>query len=251
MQTYLKKDIPQFFFILLFLLLSIQSIFNVLCLSFGLNSRYHTFLYNPYEKFEDFFKIILSYPQKYNIFQPGFSWPHFLSVPDSITALIRNNPYGGIEVLNDPHPATHFSVPPLYNFINMMLLELFKFVPAHLIFFGIVILFYYFTFRVIKLCQINYRDNFYWLLSFALSYPALHAVSRGNMGAMIAFLCAFYFLIKLPKVLDKKIIALNFLLFVLAVGVNFRPNLALLVFIPLVNLKYQEIIKYLFAFFLL
>lgn len=249
MQTYLKKDIPQFFFIFLFLLLSIQSIFNVLCLSFGLNFPYTTFLYTPSEKFEDFFKIILSLPHHLNVFQADFSWPRFLRVPDSITALIENNPYGGAEVLNNPHPATHFSSPPLYNFINMMLLELFKFVPAHLIFFGIVILFYYFTFRVIKLCQINYRDNFYWFLSFALSYPALHAVSRGNMGAMVAFLCAFYFLIKLPKVLDKKIITLNFLLFILAFGANFRPNLALLVFIPLVNLKYQQIIKYLFSFF--
>ena len=250
MLVYLKKDIPKFFFISIFLLLSAQSIFNVICVSLDLNFPYTTFLYKPSEKFEDFFKIILSYPHKLFIFQPDFSWPTFFRVPDSITALIQDNPYGGVEVLNSAHPFTHFMTPPLYNFTNMMLLELFKFVPAHLIFSSIVILFYYFTFRIIKLCQINYRDNFYWFLSFALSYPSLHALSRGNMGSMVAFLCAFYFLIKLPKVLDKKIIALNFLLFVLAAGVNFRPNLALLVFIPLVNLKYQEIIKYLFSFFL-
>jgi hypothetical protein len=253
MQTYFRKNIPQFFFVCLFLLLSIQSIFNVLCLSFGLNYPYTTFLYNPYERFEDFFKIILSYPHHLNIFQPNISWPDFFRVPDFITRLVENNPYGGIEVLNVPNSLSHFHTPPFYNFFNLMLLELFKFIPAHLIFSTIVIMFYYFTFRVIKLCRINYRDNLFWFLSFALSYPSIHTLSRGNMGAMIAFLCAFYFLIKLPKVQDlgkdRETVKLNLLLFFLAIGVNFRPNLALLVFIPLVNLKYQEIIKLLLSFF--
>jgi hypothetical protein len=248
MEAYLKKDIPRLFFISIFLLLAVQCIFNVFCLSFGLNFPYTTFLFRPSERFEDFFKIILSYPNHLFVFQPDFSWPSFLRVPNYITNLIENNPYGGVEVLNDPHPATHLSSPPIVNFINLMFLELFRWIPAHIIFFIVISSFYYVVFRLLKLNSKSNKDYIYWFLTFVFSYPSLHALNRGNYGAMAAFLCAFYFLIKLPKVFDNKKQVLHLLFFVLAIGANFRPNLALLAFIPLVSLSYKDIIKYLTFF---
>ena len=248
MLAFLKKDISKFFFISIFLLLSLQSIFNVIFVSLDLNFPYTTFLFIPSEKFSDFFKVILSYPHQLYVFQPNFSWPHFLRVPQSIIQFIENNPYGGVEALSETHRLTHFLTPPLPNFLNLIFLEAFKWVPAHIIFSLLVGLFYYLVFRLIKLSEKNNRNHIYWFFGFALSYPALFAITRGNFGAMASFLSAFYFLMKFTDKVYYEKNSLHWSLFVLAIGVNFRPNLAILAFIPLVNLNLKEAAKYAASF---
>lgn len=244
-----KKKFTQLVFLSIFILLSIQTIFNSFCTELSLHYPYTTFLFQPDEKFADFFKSILSLPENQNVLKPNTFFPNFLQVPEYITKYLINNPYGGEDVLSNTDLLSHFMNPPITTSIYLVSLKIFKFVPAQIFFLIMCSFFYWAVFNSIFKATDSKNDAYLWSLTFLLSYPALMIFSRGNIGAMIAFFSAFYFLLNLPKdAINNKF---TWLLFILAIGVNARPNIAILSLIPLIHMDRKFIIKYLayFSFF--
>jgi hypothetical protein len=221
-----KINQPKLIFILLFVGLSINSIFNSLAFAFGFQYPFTTFVFMPADLFADFFKVIFSFPHEGSI---GIHQGKFHDLLQMY--LSSSNPYGGIQSLQSAKP-THFHLPPLSAIFSIISAQLMVFIDP-LIYYGLILLLIlvsiYYMFRSLN----DSRTNLLLLISsFIISYPFLFAVTRGNIYSIIAAIAAINFLI---LGFNNKKGRSTLRLFFLAFAVNIRPNLIIFIFALLAN----------------
>lgn len=212
-------------FFLIFIGLSINSIFNSLAFAFGFHYPFTTFVFTPGDLFADFFKVIFSFPHEGEI---AIQQNRFY---DLLHIYLNANPYGGIQALHSGS-LTHFQLPPLSGLFSIISAQLMVFVDP-LIYYGLILLLIltaiFYTFK-----SFNYsRSNLLIFISaFILSYPFLLAVTRGNVYSIFAGISVINFLVLSYKY-DKERSML--MLFFLALAINIRPNLIIFIFALLRN----------------
>lgn len=200
-------------FILIFLMLALNAIFNSLASAFGFNFPYTTFLFNSNDLFADYFKVIFSYPDAGNLRIEGTS-----RVSKLLATYLDYNSYQGYVGL-PTGSLTHFHLTPLTTFFSLINLKLMKYVNPIYLFIGMLLINIYGIYIIIREIAFCKTDKILWCLTFLICYPTLFLVTRGNLFAGITALSLIGYLILMYKGKQRYLaIAL------LALAVNIRPN---------------------------
>lgn len=224
---------PLLTFVLIFIMVSINSIYNSLATAFGLDFPFTSFLVTSNDLFGDYFKVIFSYPHIKELDASGI--PLFTNI---LTKYQHNNPYLGILGLNIGG-LTHFHMTPLTTVISLLNLRVMQYIaPIWLYFISLCIIFlsnYYIFSKVI----IQNTDKILWFISLLICYPTLQIITRGNIFAGITFTTIIGFLVLAQK--QKMYTA--FLL--LAIAVNIRPNAIIFIF-AIINSKniFKDVVSF-------
>lgn len=226
------KNIPRFSFCFIFILTSLNALYNSLSVEFLQNYPYTTFLFNPFDIFADYFKLIFSYPSSLNVSIPVES-----RIDKLLLYFQHSHAYADLAGSASGH-ITHFHVTPLTTIFNLSNLYL-MIQSTPLTIFTIMIL-GFFCFGIFIISNINYtnKNKLYFIAIFFLCYPTLFLVTRGNIVSGVASLCIIYFLTSIYKENVRWLSIVS-----IALAINIRPNaiIFLLAFIILDNKK----IKYL------
>jgi hypothetical protein len=221
-----KNIQPKLILLLIFIGLGANSIFNSLAFALGFQYPFTTFVFIPADLFADFFKVIFSFPHE------GAIEIHQGKFHDLLKMYLSgNNPYGGIQAVNSGN-LSHFHMPPLSALFSLISAQLMVFIdPLH--YYGLILLFMlaaiFYTFRSLNCSRVNL---FTFIAAFILSYPFIFAVTRGNVYSIISGITVISFLILSYKYDKSRGI---FMLFLLAIAINIKPNLIIFIFALLVN----------------
>jgi len=197
----------------------LNALFNSLASSVGLGYPYSTFLFKPWDVFGDLFKMALSYPG-----------PPLPPSTQLSPLFVGHASSGGISNLNAPP-----LIALIYILVRYALTEIEPFavlaivVGAWVAPLGLLI----FT---------HCRSRFLAatvLCALLISYPALLAITRGNVGAGVTAV-ALITAITLTHTRKAPLIAAM----MIAIAINTRPNAIVFVLLPFIACKPREAIKY-------
>lgn len=216
--------------VFLFILLSLNSIYNSIYAGFGGAFPHTTFLNTPDDLFGDFFKGIFSFAKNSSDIHD------FENLPDYLKNYFLDNPYKSDLNSLKMGWLTNLHGPPLVMAFSLLNIYLFEFINPVYIYCFWVGLGVFLAAKLIYLICRDRVDRYYFMLIMAASYPTIYVLSRGHIYSLYLALSVFYFLLYL----NKK----NFYLALLclAIGVNIRFNCAIfiLMLFPLVkNLKFK------------
>lgn len=175
---------------------------------------YNTFLFNSKDRFADHTKAILSFPVRESV-DPS-NWPKLFK------SYYYSNNYKGVEGLATGE-MTNVAGLPFRTFVALIWGQILKvigpvaeFLLAGAVYIGLAIMVAMSVTRVL-----HQRLAVFGLLT--LSYPALMVLDRGNFDAGFAGICIIMFFVQLAR--GKDVLSL----IALALAINMRPNLAVLV----------------------
>lgn len=197
------------FYLILFLTL-LNAFYNFLCISYGLNYPYNTFLFTVDDLHADLLKVALSYLNKNSLNYQSWSLLH--------QNYLINNPYGSSEALKIGR-LTNLHMPPLGTLISLMdakLIQIFSPNILLVLFYSISILSIY---KMTSFFTKNKKESILIVSFILLSYPVLFLLTRGHIYSLITNITTIFFLY---HVLRKNNIIIPIIL--LAIMFNMRPN---------------------------
>ncbi len=220
----LQDGLAKSFFNFMFIFLAANSIYNSLLAAFGAQYPLSTFLFNPLDRFADFFNVVFSYP--ITISRPINN--SFLS--DIFIDFSGSRAYGGInELLVGKN--THFHLPPLTTLFNLVSIFIAEYINIYSLFIFYFSLLTLFLFLLINEIIDKKEDKKYIFIGLFLSYPFLFLLSRGNLYSYITFICLIYYIFLVSK--NKYYLALT----ALSIAVNIRPNTVIFLLFLLCSVK--------------
>lgn len=206
-------------FVIIFSLTALNAIFNSIAFSLGYEFPYATFLFNPNDRFADYFKMVFSYPGAADLQIAGASRFSML-----LSDYLYNNPYKGLAGLARGE-LTNFHLTPLTTIISLLNLKFMHYLNPVMIFVAILLLGLTVVYKFIVNISGSKLDLVFLLLSLLFCYPILFMVTRGNVFSGITFMSLLAFLVFMYQ--DKK----RYLaLILLAIAVNIRPNSIVFIF---------------------
>jgi hypothetical protein len=203
-------------FALIFLLTSLNAIFNILATELGYNYPYTTFLFSPEDRFADYFKVIFSYPGAEDIDLSGTA--------NILVGYLHNNPYQGQAGLAGG-ALTHFHMPPLTTLISLLNLKLMYFISPITIFVSIFLIGFILVYKLINDISASTLDTLLLFLATLFCYPTLLMITRGHIFSGISSLALLAFLVFMFQEKRKYLS-----LILLAIAVNLRPNAIIFLF---------------------
>lgn len=195
--------------------------FNSMAVALGASFPYSTFLFDPNDIFADLIKVAASYPGPAPTdLDQRLLWE---------ARYFSQNPYGGVASL-EQGKLTHFHLLPLTTITNLAVRSLLVHwhAPAVLTLFTLLWL--------APLAALPWflntarRVSMLLTLTVLISYPVLMAVTRGNVFAGYTGTC-----LVLAMFLTFRHRAILSIVALLAVAINFRPNAALFLLLPLLG----------------
>ena len=213
MNNQIRRNPAFYIFAIIFLFTSLNSIFNTLLFSMGYGFPYTTFLFNPADRFADYFKGIFSYPEAANLHIEVTS-----RFTELLNSYLHNNPYNGVgAALNGQLSNLHS--PPLGTLLGLLNLKLMHYVNSLLLFSSIFFVGFALAYRFLSSISASKEDSIYLFLALLLSYPCLFMITRGHIYSGITSLSLLIFIVLMFQ--DRK----KYLgLVLLAIAVNLRPN---------------------------
>ena len=211
---------PAFYiFALIFLLTALNSIFNTLATSLGYGYPYTTFLFDPADRFADYFKGIFSFPEAANL---------QIKVTSRLSELLynylNNNPYQGIAAIESGQ-LSHFHAPPLGTLVGLLNLKLMHYVNPLALFVSVLLVGFGLAYKFVASISASKSDLIFLFLSLLFCYPSLLMVTRGHIYSGISSLSLLIFIVLMFQ--DRK----KYLgLILLAIAVNLRPNAIIFLF---------------------
>jgi hypothetical protein len=232
--SFLLNSYPSLFCLFfIFLGLTLNTFYNSISSHFGFVWPYSSFMYHPADRFADFFKYILSFPNNND-----FKIYNNILIPKEQLLRYLNIEFYNAGEFPDPNnnrQPVYFN-PPFATLIALLINKLFTL-------FDVVGLFVFLFITCYGLClfllnKIYGKFCYFLTLSFLFSYPVIFGFTRGHPFSLInlvLLLGCFYF------ILINKRAWLSILL--LAICINIRPNLLIfiLMFFPL---GFKNLLKY-------
>ena len=221
-------------FFLLFLFLSLNSIYNSFAAALGFGFPYSTFVFNPSDLFADYFKSIFSFPQAKDIQIYGSS-----RLSRLLFTYLHSNPYQGVVGLAKGS-LTHLHGLPLgylYTFINIKLMN---YIDPVIVFSFMLVMLFIATYLFISDIVLSVIDRRFFMLSILIAYPTLLVITRGHIVAALTTLALIAYVV-LYVTNKGRYLAL----FLFAVVINIRPNAIIFVFLLLIDgfkLKIKELL---------
>lgn len=203
-----NKTYFTYIFAFIFVGLALNSIFNSLAFAFNAHFPYTTFLYDPNQIFDDYFKVIFSYDSNGLIQAYGNRF---------LESKIIGNSYVNDFSVNSYHVNSHYHLPPLTTLFCLFTAKIMAQINPLYVFSITLSFVIFFIFVVIKKLKIPKFQSLFLFLSFILSYPFLHALSRGHVYSYFFSLLIIYGL-TFYKINQKKILV------ILSLAANIRPN---------------------------
>jgi hypothetical protein len=203
-------------FALIFLLTSLNAIFNSLATSLGYGFPYTTFLFLPEDRFADYFKVIFSYPGTENIDLSGTA--------NVLIHFLHDNPYQGQADLAGG-ALTHFHMPPLTTLISLLNLKLMYFINPIAIFVSIFLIGFILVYKLINYISESTLDTWLVFLATFFCYPTLFMITRGHIFSGFSSLALLAFLVFMFEGKRKYLS-----LILLAIAINLRPNAIIFLF---------------------
>lgn len=223
-------------FSLIFLLTSLNAIFNMLASELGYQFPYTTFLFLPEDRYADYFKVIFSYPGVENV--------NFSGSANALMHFLQNNPYQGKAGLTEG-ALTHFHMPPLTTLISLLNLKLMHFLNPITIFVSVFLIWFLLVYTLINTFSKTTLDSWLLFLATLFCYPTLFMTTRGHIFSGISSLALLAFLVFLFQ--EKR----NFFsLILLAIAVNLRPN-AIIFLVVLLMCDFKNLKKEILLFVLI
>ena len=202
-------------FLLVFLLLSINAIYNSLASGFGYQYPLNTFLFDPNDLFADYFKTTFSFINNKNEIHD------FINLPELLRNYFLTNPYkSSIQALHNGE-LTNLHGTPISQLFALINVYFIKYVNPVYIFTFLNILFIYLAYLTLKKLVHSSYDRALMMLIFISSYPFLFYFTRGHLYSIALVILIANYLINIKN--SKFISALFFL----ALAVNIRFNSAI------------------------
>lgn len=187
--------------------------FNVAMLQAGADARFTSFLGYCDDLFADYFKFVLSYPGAGAV-------P--ISSPFGLGALIAgdvaHNPYWGANGLPGGN-LTHLHVTPLSTVYSLVNLRLMRWIDPEVLFVAQIATGACYAWSIVRREAPDLRCAVCLFALFAIAYPTLTMLTRGNLFAGFAALCLIDAMLRAMR--GRSLVAGALLL---GIAINVRPN---------------------------
>jgi hypothetical protein len=194
-----------------------------MALAFGFDFPYTTFLFDPNDRFADYFKGIFSLPGAGDLKIDGTSKFSLL-----LSDYLHSKSYLGVEGLATG-ALTNLHSTPMGTLIGLVNLQLMHYFDPIYIFVSIFVIGLALLYIVFRSVSVSRRDSALFFAAALFCYPTLFMITRGHIYSGISSLSLLIFVLLMYQ--DKnRCLALLFL----AVAVNLRPNAV--IFISLIGL---------------
>ena len=196
-------------FCCIFIMTGLNAIFNSIAFSLGYGYPYASFLFDPSDRFADYFKGIFSLPGASDLQIGGSSL---------LRGYLDNNPYGGVKALTDG-TLTNLHGTPLVTLIALLNLKLMHFISPWYVFCAIFFSGAVLIYALVKKIARSTLDSVLLFASLLLCYPTLFMVTRGHIySGMTALALSIFLLCAYQN--KKRFLAI----LLLAIAVNLKPN---------------------------
>lgn len=217
--TFLKNQLhlrpALLIFCCIFIMTGLNAIFNSIAFSLGYGYPYASFLFDPSDRFADYFKVIFSLPGASDLQIGGSSL---------LRGYLDNNPYGDVKALTNG-TLTNLHLPPLVTLIALSNLKLMHFISPWYVFCAIFFSGAVLIYALVKKIARSTLDSVLLFASLLLCYPTLFMITRGHIySGMTALALSIFLLCAYQN--NKRFLAI----LLLAIAVNLKPNAIIFIF---------------------
>jgi hypothetical protein len=213
----LKINYFSFVALLIFIFVSLNSLFNALSVAFGGSLFTNTFLMPPHDLFGDYFKTTFSFVTNQDI---KFDLKNYPVLNKLLHEYLNNNNYKAINP--ETNLASNLHGMPSSTLFCLVNLWLMNFINPLYLFIINIILILVLNFIVLKVnIRLKYSNIIFIVIAIFLSYPTLFMLVRGHLLSALTNLLLLTFLLSLCS--SKNLLAV----IALALACNIRPNCAI------------------------